>query len=86
MEDEVSWLRKIVAATLGANPVDVLTYPTGAVAITVSRDGRVAVVDGMADRSQWGVTIIRDPGYFIAGYDEVFDTLDDALAFLAARL
>jgi hypothetical protein len=86
MEDEVLRLSRIVSGVLGAAPVDVLTYPTGAVAITVSREGRVAVLDGMSDRSQWGVTIIRDPGYFVAGYDEIFDKLDDALEFLAQSL
>ncbi|WP_027343393.1 hypothetical protein [Hamadaea tsunoensis] len=86
MEDEVSRLSQIVSGVLGAAPVDVLTYPTGAVAITVSREGRVAVLDGMADRSQWGVTLIRDRGYFIAGYDEIFEKLDEALEFLAQRL
>ncbi|NUT35009.1 MAG: hypothetical protein HOV79_18280 [Hamadaea sp.] len=81
--DELQWLHRLVAEFLGDDvPVDVLDYPTGACAITIYRHSAVAVIDGMADRSQWGVTVIREPEYFVAGYDQICDTLPEALAYL----
>lgn len=83
--DELERLHRAVAEFLGDVPMDVLDYPTGAVAITVYRRGHVAVVDGMADRSQWGVTVIPEPDYIVAGYDQIFDTLGEALEYLRDR-
>lgn len=80
--DELQRLHRLVAEFLGDVPLDVLDYPTGACAITIYRHAAVAVVDGMADRSQWGVTVIREPEYFVAGYDQIFDTLGEALEYL----
>jgi len=83
--EELQRLHRLVAEFLGDVPIDVLDYPTGAVAITIYRHSRVAVIDGMADRSQWGVTIIAEPEYFVAGYDQIFDTLGEALEYLRDR-
>jgi hypothetical protein len=83
--EEFHRLHRLVAEYLGDVPIEVLDYPTGAVAITVYRHSRVAVIDGMADRSQWGVTVIAEPDYFVAGYDQIFETLAEALEYLRDR-
>jgi len=82
---ELQRLRRLVIEFLGDVSVDFLDYPTGAVAITIYRHNRVAVLDGMADRSQWGVTVITEPEYFVAGYDQIFETLGEALEYLRDR-
>jgi hypothetical protein len=82
---ELQRLHRLVIEFLGDVPIDVLEYPTGAVAVTIYRHSRVAVLDGMADRSQWGVTVITEPEFFVAGYDQVFDTLAEALEYLRDR-
>ncbi|MCP2328561.1 hypothetical protein HDA40_007068 [Hamadaea flava] len=82
---ELQRLHRLVIEFLGDVAVDVLDYPTGAIALTIYRHSRVAVLDGMADRSQWGVTVITEPEFFHAGYDQVFETLAEALAYLRDR-
>jgi hypothetical protein len=81
-DDEAYRLHQAVVDFLGEVPMEVLCYPTGAVAITLRHNTRTAVIDGMADRSQWGVTVIGDTEYFLPGYDQVFEDLHEALQYL----
>lgn len=70
-----------VRSVLGDVPTEVTILASGAVSIVVKVPGRdVVVIDGNAERTQWGVSGLTADSNPYVGHDQVAESLDEALA------